>query len=584
LLNFSLEKNLIRLIALGPFIFIPFVVIVISSVVIYQNQQYYKRSIAEIENSYINTQKNVILSKIDSSIKLMEYQQSITERMLQEKVKSRVDTAYSVAQNIYTQNKNTKSPQEIQKMITDSLRPLVWNGGESFIFILDFDGVFHLAPNYLRHLEGHSIIDFQDATKRYVIREEIAKVKNTGEGYLWDTFTRPKFDPKKQFRQLAYVKNLGLYNWYIGSAEYLDTTTKEMEKSTLEIINNSAASDSEYFFVLDQAGNFISAGKNSDLVGKNVLSLKDADGKEFIKELLKSAASDHPFWITYKWKNPANMHIELKHTYVKRIPNTNWVIGSGFYVEELNKKIADKKMELSRINKKQFNNILIFSLMILLISLIISYMISNRIRKRFVDYSGMIELKNRELTVLNAELENIVIDRTAKLHEAYEKMEKIAITDSLTNINNRYYFNNALQNEINRAIRYDSFFSLIMFDIDHFKQVNDTYGHDVGDNVLRKIVDIVSSCLRESDIFARIGGEEFIIILPQTTLESAIEIGDRIRKSIENYFFEMIENTTISLGVVAYRENESFEEILKRVDTVLYEAKKSGRNRLIADI
>jgi len=579
--NVSIDKNLIRLIAFGPFVFIPLVIIVISSLIIYQNQQRYKHAIEDLERSYIETQKQITISKVDSSIKLMEYQQSVAQKMLEEKVKSRVDSAYAVARNIYHQNKDSHTPQEIQKMITDSLRPLIWNGGESFIFILDFDGIFHLAPKYLRHLEGHSIIDFQDATKRYVIREEIALAKKSGEGCLWDTFIRPNHDPKQQFKQLAYIKNFGAYNWYMGSSEYLDTTIEEMEKNTLGIIKNVSSGGSEYFFVLDQEGNFITAGKNADLVGKNVLSLRDAEGKEFVKELLKSANADHPYWVTYKWKNPANNRIELKRTYVQKVPNSDWIIGSGFYMEELNKKIAIKKAELYASNQKQFNYILLLSVLILFVSLVVSYLISNKIKKRFFEYSGMIQAKNSELTALNLGLENIVEERTAELNRAYEEMEKIAVTDSLTKIYNRYYFSSALHNEIHRAHRYNSFFSLLMFDIDHFKKVNDTYGHDIGDYVLMTIVEIIGGCLRDSDIFARVGGEEFMIILPSTTLEEARMIAERIRSSIESYDFYTVGTATLSLGLVLNRPEETPAEILKRVDTALYEAKNGGRNKLV---
>jgi diguanylate cyclase (GGDEF)-like protein len=570
------------MVAYGPFVFIPFVVILISFLVIHQNQQRYNNSIQDLESSYVETQKNVVLSKLESSIKLINYQQSITEKMLKEKVKSRVDSAYLVAKNIIEQNKNTRNPQETQKIIIDSLRPLVWNGGESFIFILNYDGIFSLAPSYLRDLEGHSVIDFQDATGRYVIREEIALAKKSGEGYLWDTFIRAKYDPKIQFKQLAYIKKFGSYNWYIGSAEYLDTTTKEMEKSTLNILNNSTASDNEYFFILDQAGNVISPGKNSNFKNKNISSLKDVDGKEFIKELMSSANSKNPHWVTYKWKNLVSQKIETKHSYLKKVPNSNWLIGSGFYMEEYNKKIVLKKGELEKANQKQLGNLFLLSTIILFISLIFSYLISKMIQKRFIKYAEMIEVKNNELSTLNLGLESIIDERTAELHEAYEKMEKIAVTDALTHIYNRYFFNDALQNEINRANRYNSFFSLLMFDIDHFKQVNDVYGHDVGDQVLIKIVDIAASCLRGSDIFARIGGEEFMIILPQTTLESSIDIGERLRVSVQEYTFDNIGKITISLGVAQYRKEETFKEIVKRVDTALYNAKNNGRNRLIA--
>jgi diguanylate cyclase (GGDEF)-like protein len=155
------------------------------------------------------------------------------------------------------------------------------------------------------------------------------------------------------------------------------------------------------------------------------------------------------------------------------------------------------------------------------------------------------------------------------------------VTDTLTGIYNRYYFNSALEKEIHRAHRYERSFALLMFDLDHFKNVNDTYGHAVGDRVLVSLSNLVASCLRESDIFARIGGEEFVIILPETGEELSLEIAERIRKNVEAHSFEPVKKVTISIGLVRHRPEEDLEELLKRVDSALYAAKNSGRNRVI---
>lgn len=583
--NLLLEKHLVSIIAFGPFVFIPFVTIFISYLIIYSNHVEFEESIRELESSYISTQEEITISKINSAIKLIEYKKSMTNKMLKEKVKTRVESAYLVARNIYEQNKATHTPQELRKMITDSLRPLIWNNGESYIFILDFNGVFYLAPEYLRHLEGKSVIDFQDATQRYVIREEIEMVRTDGEGYLWDTFTRPGYSPNQQFKQLVYVKNFGDYNWYMGSAEYLDTTASEMEQSALEIIQNVSVSDSEYFFIIDESGNTVMNGQDMGLKGKNVLSLKDIEGKEFIKEFLASANSDHPHFVSYKWKNPKSRQIEEKYSFVKKVPNTHWIIGSGFYLNDLRDMAARKKADLFESYANEYAKLLYLSAVILMISFYISYWVSKHLKKKFADYSDTIEAKNCELTELNQSLERLVDERTGELNDAYERMKEIAVTDILTGIYNRYFFNDALKKEIHRADRYGAVFSLCMFDIDHFKYVNDIYGHDIGDKVLISIVDIVRQALRESDIFARTGGEEFMIILPQTPLEYARDLAERIRKSVERHIHGDIEGgqVTISIGLVTHHPGEGMEEILKKVDIAMYEAKNNGRNRVVIE-
>lgn len=158
-------------------------------------------------------------------------------------------------------------------------------------------------------------------------------------------------------------------------------------------------------------------------------------------------------------------------------------------------------------------------------------------------------------------------------------MASSAINDSLTEIFNKGYFDEYLEYEIARALRKETSFSLIMFDIDHFKKVNDTYGHHRGDYALKTLAAVVRKCKRSSDVLARIGGEEFIILLPDTGITYAVELAERIRKSVEVYSFEEIGKMTVSLGVTEFLQTDNKDSILKRVDSAMYLAKDKGRNR-----
>ncbi len=136
-----------------------------------------------------------------------------------------------------------------------------------------------------------------------------------------------------------------------------------------------------------------------------------------------------------------------------------------------------------------------------------------------------------------------------------------------------------MQEEVHRAKRYKHPFSLIMLDIDYFKQVNDKYGHTVGDEVLVEYTKLIGSLLREGDTFSRIGGEEFIIILPYAKIEEAQKIAEKLRVKIES--FKKVLPITMSFGVVEYIMGEDIELIFKRVDDALYKAKDSGRNIVV---
>jgi len=169
--------------------------------------------------------------------------------------------------------------------------------------------------------------------------------------------------------------------------------------------------------------------------------------------------------------------------------------------------------------------------------------------------------------------------RNAQLHK---EIENLAITDPLTNIFNRRGLEQWGQYEIDRAKRFDSPLSAIFFDLDNFKEVNDTYGHEIGDQVLQQVISCSQEVIRKIDIFARIGGEEFIIILPETALPVAVKVAERIRKSIANCVFNANSHQihmTISLGVSEFsKENNDLVALINSADHLMYQAKQSGRN------
>jgi diguanylate cyclase (GGDEF)-like protein len=169
----------------------------------------------------------------------------------------------------------------------------------------------------------------------------------------------------------------------------------------------------------------------------------------------------------------------------------------------------------------------------------------------------------------------------AHIKSLNEKLRDIAYTDSLTHIYNRLHFAHFLDAEIDKAKRYGGKFSIIFFDLDHFKDVNDNHGHLVGDEVLECITDIVSKANRSADIFARYGGEEFIILTPETNLSGALIHAERLRNDIARHNFKSVGQMTSSFGVTEFNpDSDNVETLLERADKALYLAKEYGRNRV----
>ncbi len=164
-----------------------------------------------------------------------------------------------------------------------------------------------------------------------------------------------------------------------------------------------------------------------------------------------------------------------------------------------------------------------------------------------------------------------------------ERLEVSALTDSLTGISNRLHFDRMLGVAISEVRRYGGALSLIMLDLDHFKQVNDNHGHSVGDQVLQDFTRVAQTELRATDLLARWGGEEFVVAALQTDLEAALRLAERLRAAIQAHSFPVIGTLTVSLGVAEYRGGDTALTLLERADVALYQAKALGRNRVAVE-
>jgi len=197
------------------------------------------------------------------------------------------------------------------------------------------------------------------------------------------------------------------------------------------------------------------------------------------------------------------------------------------------------------------------------------------------------------VAIENAHLYSQLARRAADLEEMvarYEEANLRASTDALTGLHNRRFFQDQLNRDFAQARRHRRHLAVIMLDIDHFKSFNDTYGHGMGDRVLTTVSTVVTQAVRLADVVARYGGEEFIVCLPDTDLEGAKVVAERIRRAVSEIVLTDAEGNalrqiTVSLGVSALRlEDERIAELIERADRGLYVAKVKGRNQMqVAD-
>ncbi|MFX4212245.1 diguanylate cyclase [Aliarcobacter butzleri] len=246
---------------------------------------------------------------------------------------------------------------------------------------------------------------------------------------------------------------------------------------------------------------------------------------------------------------------------------------------------------------------LMFPIMIYLSGIIIKpiyNLVKQSIKIKNRKYNDVFQIESPilEIALLSASFENMaqsinsyqnsleekVKQRTEELLVKNAELLRLSITDNLTKLYNRVKLDKSLQEEMNRSLRYNTNFSIILLDIDYFKKVNDNFGHQVGDEVLIESAQILSKNIRNVDILGRWGGEEFLVICPETKIEDAIKVASHINEAIKLHKFSTYPNTiTMSLGVASFNKDiKNIDDIILNADKALYQAKEEGRDKVIA--
>jgi diguanylate cyclase (GGDEF)-like protein len=223
-----------------------------------------------------------------------------------------------------------------------------------------------------------------------------------------------------------------------------------------------------------------------------------------------------------------------------------------------------------------------FIILLMVFSIIAMYMMrrDEKIRQQINKHNDEVEhvAKQRmdDLHLKNSRLQQEIIEH----QKIEEELAHLATIDPLTLISNRRKFDEVLRYELTRDSRYHNELTLIFFDLDHFKTINDQHGHKIGDDVLKEFTRLISGKIRKTDVFSRWGGEEFAILLPETSLATAIQTAEKLRSETENHLFPYVGKITASFGVSQFFDGDNENTFINRADNALYRAKRNGRNRI----
>ena len=297
---------------------------------------------------------------------------------------------------------------------------------------------------------------------------------------------------------------------------------------------------------------------------------RDPAGNLPYRQELEGVLKDGSVYFSYVFKKLNSEQKTEKLAYAQLYKPFDWVVCTGIHTDDMLSIVAKRESDFNRAFR---NQILSYAKIISIISLL---------------YIGTILIFERRLTsMINAFIDKLRQDETAlreeksKLDYAYQELQRVAYSDFLTGLLNRRAMYQRLEQEISRARREGLKFCLILADIDNFKSVNDTYGHDAGDRVLKAIAGIFGLHMRPEDSVSRWGGEEFLILIPSQSLEEVLVLAEALRDAVEKttiYDGDIAINTTITLGVVEYSQDKPLSFLIKEADFYLYAGKKLQRN------
>ena len=301
--------------------------------------------------------------------------------------------------------------------------------------------------------------------------------------------------------------------------------------------------------------NNVSSEVNSNLAKSN----KFYPSYDFIKTIVNNNFI-HNSSVVY---DESSSSYKTRVFYSKYIPNLSTIVTCCFYEEDLKLDAENYMKNIELENKSTIS----YFLMIMIVAIMALFL--------FLCYIESLYYKR---------MEDQYITEKMKSEEKYKQLKKLSQTDALTKCFNRKYLNDKMNLAFKTFMEGQLVSSVILFDIDNFKKVNDTYGHLAGDEVLKQVAEVVRNCIRKEDILARWGGEEFVIFFKYTNIKSAIIVAEKIRSSIEKLTIKIPNqniNVTVSIGVSAFKITDSDStECIERADDAMYVSKRSGKNKV----
>jgi diguanylate cyclase (GGDEF)-like protein len=543
-----------------------------------------------MRKEYMEQQKQEVRREVERIVHHIDYQRSRLQEAAMDEARERVIRAVQMVGEMQRRQR-MQQPSQVERNMLDALAALRFDDGLGYFFVLSHQGRVLMHPDR-PELEGSVMLEQKDGQGRPFVRELVGAALKDGSGGYSYRYTKPGVEGDNHTK-VAYVQRLDEPAWIIGTGLYLSDFEERKKRELLAEIQQIRFGASGYLFVDDWQGVVLAHGAQPDLVGKNIWEHQDANGVKVVQKLIAAARTRDGDYVHYSWKKPETGEERSKVSFAQGIHDWQWMIGTGVYVDDVEQSIAVLQQTVDRQLLQNVLGTLLGALLVGLLQYLWVSRIYGRLRLDLLQFrefheqadylNEMVEARQRaehKLRDHQDHLEQVVAERTLALQQQSQELRRMATTDLLTGLHNRRSFEQMMPRILGEVKRYAANACLVMLDIDHFKAINDRFGHEVGDQVLQAVVAHIGGQLRATDVFARWGGEEFVLLLAHTSVSAGLDLCQRLCLSLQEHEVEGVGRVTASFGLTDIRIEDNLDSLIRRADQAMYAAKHAGRDRV----
>lgn len=577
------------------------IVLLVGAALITLNTQQHNEMVEQVSQGISAQLKSAMTQQVDSSVELADSVYHGATKALKAQLALKVRQAHQQASKILKHNPDLPLSRQ-KELIIDTLRAIRFNDGQGSIFIVDNEGKLQLPPAHptiSKTKSDASAADSSTATsaeRQQFITNTLNQVKTQDELYI-EGLTPALYssDPFQTEPTISFYKMLEPLGWVIGTKASTDAFESTAKAQLIEILTKLQANKPIKLFIADENLMLLALPESVNSINETDLDKMLPENKQLVKNLIQLAKNNENRVVEAHWLDQSTNSYTPILLYISLEPNWQWLIGSYVTLAEIEQEIGLNKSRLTEQVEEKLLEIAAILIIAYLIAVMIGLMFYRKIRWHFSLFIERLQSAANDNHPVSSDLISIQefdtlaqtmneqLNKRAKLQQ---DLEQLAQKDPLTDLFNRRRMDELISLEVARTKRNKRPFCLVLGDIDHFKSVNDNYGHEVGDQVISAVANILKASLREQDSIARWGGEEFLIMLPDTAMEQAESVANKIRLLCENHTLSYEDKQvrfTLTFGIEEFDGSTDIKSAIAAADDALYEGKNNGRNIVVCN-